>query len=273
VTIFAPREPTRLPTRAIFPDMSESKRVVCGKHGETPPTFACWHVTRGIACGFHASSEHPDERWPDAWCDLCEEAFQAAGGEWNDVSERQAAVQMMCTHCCETARDRNQRVPPLARGAAARLTAEASSALIRHAVHAGQAIQEVANGRWGWRGMARWDFDDKTSTLTFSDPRRPNLIADVRLVGSYSTRSGTFQWAWQTFDEAAPDAEAVSRLRVFGEVRGISHLTTPKIECDESHGWEMAALAGYILGAEGLYRAPIDHQRWFMLLSNWRVVN
>jgi hypothetical protein len=253
--------------------MSESKHVVCGKHGETPPTFACRHVTMGIACGFHTSVQDPDQKWPDAWCDLCEEVFQAAGGEWNDVSEKQAAIQVMCTHCYEEARSRNQRVPPFARGAAAHLTDNEVAALIHHAVHAGQAVQEESNRRWSWRGMARWDFDREASTLTFSDPKLPTVIADVRLVGSYSTKSGTFQWTWQTYAEAAPEAIVASRLRVFGEVRGISQLTSPNLQCDEIHGWEMTSLAGYILGAEGLYRAPFDHLHWFMLLSHWRVVN
>ena len=173
--------------------MCESKRAVCGKHGETPTAFACWHVARGVSCGFPASGKTPDEKWPDAWCDLCEEAFQAAGGVWNDLSEKQAAIQVMCTHCYEEARDRNRRVPPLARGAAASLTDDEASELIHHAVHAGQALQEASDKRWGWRGMARWDFDHKASTLTFSDPKRPTAIADVQLVGSYSTKSGTFQ--------------------------------------------------------------------------------
>ncbi len=121
--------------------------------------------------------------------------------------------------------------------------------------------------------MARWDFDDKASLLKFSDPKRPTLIADVRLVGSYSKKTGTFQWVWKTYEEGAPEAEAISMLRVFGEVRGMSELTSPTVECDEIHGWEMASVAGYILGADGLYRAPMGHQYWFMLLSNWRTVN
>jgi hypothetical protein len=98
------------------------------------------------------------------------------------------------------------------------------------------------------------------------------VIADVSLVGSYSTKSGTFQWAWQTFEQKDPAAAAVSRLRVFGEVRGIAHLTTATRACEEVDGWEMASLAAYILGADGLYRAPFDHQRWFMLLRSWRTV-
>jgi hypothetical protein len=67
--------------------------------------------------------------------------------------------------------------------------------------------------------MAKWDFDHEASTLTFSDPERPTLIADVRLVGSYSTKSNTFQWAWQTFGDGAPEAHDIARLRVFGEAR------------------------------------------------------
>lgn len=252
--------------------MDESRRVVCSKHGETPSTFACRHVTRGVSCGFHASAENPDARWPDAWCDLCEDSFQAAGGEWNESSIEQAAIQLMCTHCYEAARDRNRPVAPLAHGAVTRLTDDEIAELIHRAVHVAQAIQDASDKHWNWRDMARWDFDHQASTLVFSHPGRPAVIADVRLVGSFSTRSGTFQWAWRTFDEGSPEAAAVSTLRVFGEVRGIAQLTSPLRECEEDHGWEMASLAGYILGAEGLYCAPFDHVRWFMLLGNWRVV-
>jgi hypothetical protein len=71
------------------------------------------------------------------------------------------------------------------------------------------------------------------------------------------------------FDDS--DAEVISRLRVFGEVRGVDQLTTPNWECDETTGWEMTALAAHVLGASGVYRAPMKrHLYWFMLLSNWR---
>jgi hypothetical protein len=95
-------------------------------------------------------------------------------------------------------------------------------------------------------------------------------VADIQLVGSYSTRSNTFQWAWETLGEEDSGAEMISRLRVFGEVRGLDKLTTPNWECDETTGWEMTAVAAHILGANGVYRAPMKHVYWFMLLSNWR---
>jgi hypothetical protein len=138
------------------------------------------------------------------------------------------------------------------------------------ATHEIQRLQEASQNRWGWNAMANWNFDDKASTLTFSDRTRPSIIADVRLVGSYSTKTSTFQWAWQTFDECASEARDIARLCIFGEVRGLSKLTTPNWKCDEAEGWAMASLAGYVLGTDALYRAPFDHQRWFMLLSNLR---
>lgn len=253
--------------------MSDSERVTCGTHGDTPATFACRHLTSGVACGYHCSADDPTDKWPDAWCDLCEEAFQAEGGEWNDVSEKVADIKLMCAHCYDAARARNLEPPPNARGARTALTAKEADALIHHAVHEMQKVQDTSKKRWGWDAMAEWYFDHEASTLAFSDPAHPAVIADVRLVGSYSTNSNTFQWAWETFDDGAPEARDISRLRVFGEVRGISKLTTANWKCEEAEGWEMASLAGYVLGTEALYRAPFAHQRWFMLLSNFRHSN
>src|SRR5215468_10247460 len=147
--------------------MSERESIVCGAHGETSATFMCRHVASGAACGFHASAEDPSDRWPDAWCDLCDEAFQAAGGEWNEAAEASLDAKLLCTHCYEDARERNERIPPLARGATTRLTRAEEDALVHHAVHEMQAIQSAADRQWSFFRMARWDFNDRTRTLTF----------------------------------------------------------------------------------------------------------
>lgn len=255
---------------ATFGGVSDGERVTCGTHGETPATFACRHLTHGIACGYHSSADDPLDQWPDAWCDLCEEAFRAQGGQWNNVSEAVADIQLMCTGCYDAARTRNVQPPQFARGARTQLTSTEAATLFHHATHAMQSIQDASANRWGWNTMASWNFDDMANTLTFSDPARPAVTADVRLVGSYSTKSNTFQWAWKTFDECALEARDVARLRVFGEVRGLEQLITPTRNCDEAEAWEMASLAGYVMGTDALYRAPFAHQRWFVLLSNLR---
>lgn len=94
--------------------MSESEEVVCGKHGSTPITYACRHLASGVACGFHCDDGDPTDRWPDAWCDACEEQRSAAGG-WTDELTM-PVIKILCTHCWESARANNERVPPLARG-------------------------------------------------------------------------------------------------------------------------------------------------------------
>lgn len=248
--------------------MTDDQLITCRQHGETRATFACRHVTEGVACGYHVDPS--DDPRPDAWCDGCEQAKQAAGGAWTEALEEAAEVRAMCTHCYDAARARNERPPAHAGGANGPLTAAEAAALLHHATHAMQAAQAASDARWAWIGMARWDYDDAAGTLTFTDPSRPTTVADVRMIGSFSTTSGTFQWAWQTFDDGDAEARDVARLRAFGEVRGLDKLTTPSWACDEAEAWEMASLAGYLLGAEALYRAPFDHVRWFMLLSNLR---
>lgn len=251
--------------------MSERDRIVCSSHGETPATFACRHLASGVACGFH-SAPTADDPWPDAWCDLCDETLAASGGEWDEASENVADIKLLCAHCYEAARERNRTVPALARGAERRMTNTEVTALIRHASDAAHAQQDESTRRWGWGDLPRWDFDSEASTLTFSDLAGATVVADVRLVGSFSTRTSTFQWAWETFGDEAHNLP-IAQLRVFGEVREIAALTTPKRECEEVDGWEMTSLAAYLLGAEAVYRAPMDHLYWFMLLSRFRTAS
>ena len=249
--------------------MSDSEQVECGTHGPTRSTFACRHLASGVACGFHADDGDPTDAWPDAWCDQCDE-LQARSGGWPEDLPR-GLIQLLCTHCWEAARARNEVVPALARGRAAALTADEQTALIHGAVHALEVVQAAAAVRWGIGGYVRWDFDDASRMLTFSDEHGPRVIADVRMVGSYSTRSDTFQWAWVLYDAGDPLIVGVAGLPALGEVRGLEQLTLQGWPCEIDDAWAMTALAALVLGAEGAYRAPMSEDRtWFMLLSGLR---
>jgi hypothetical protein len=248
--------------------MSESEELTCGEHGSTPTTYACRHLATGIACGFHFDDGDPSDRWPDAWCDACEEQRLAAGG-WTDELTV-ALVKVLCTHCWEAARARNERIPALARGKAARLTEDEQERFIAAAAEYLKRTQDAAQARWKIGQFARWDFDDAKRTVTFSDDGVPRLIADVRMVGSYSTKSSTFQWSWVLYDDDEPMIQGVVDLPGFGEVRGIEKLTTNWWECEIGEAWDMTAVAAYLVGCDAVYRAPFDDLFWFMLLSNLR---
>ncbi len=249
------------------------EEVVCGRHGSTPLTFACRHAAGGIACGFWIAPPDPEYGRPDATCDLCNERMQAG----LEIDSKDLVI--LCTHCWDEARARNEVVPNLARGKSARLTDDEQHRLIHHAVHQLQATQERAHSRWGIgldtnaKTFMRWDFDADARSLTFSDGGESRVIAQVQMVGTYARKSGTFQWSWHTYgDRCAPLVGGLADLEGFGEVRGIERLQKAWWECEPNEGWEMTALAGYLSGCDAAYRAPFDDVDGFMLLTNMRSV-
>ena len=252
----------------MVPHVSDTDTVACCEHGTTPATFVCRHIVHGVACGFHISDVKVE--WPDAWCDLCDEAFHAAGDQWNDASQKVASIRMLCTFCYRNARDRNQRIPQHARGKGARLTAVEVGRLIDHAVDAFRTRHEDAESRCPWTSMTTMTVDPDASTVTFPHPTQPAIIADFRLIGSYSRKSQTFQWMWATATEQAIVSRPSMELRTFGEVRGVTELTTPNRACDESDAWRIVALAGYLLDTEAAHCAAHEHLGHFMMLSNVR---
>lgn len=242
-------------------------------HGATPLTFACRHAAGGIACGFWIAPPDPEYGRPDATCDLCDE--RARSGIEIDSKD----IVILCTHCWDEARARNEKVPDLARGKAARLTEEEQRRLIHHAIHQLQATQERAQTRWGIglgshaQTYMGWQFDPDTRSLTFSEDGQPRVVAQVQMVGTYARGSGTFQWSWHTYgDRRDPVVGGLADLEGFGEVRGIERLQKIWWECDPEEGWEMTALAAYLSGCEAAYRAPFEHVDGFMLLTNLRSV-
>lgn len=211
---------------------------------------------------------------PDATCDLCDERLRA--GLEIDVKD----LMLLCTHCWDEARARNEKVPELARGEHARMTDAEQGQLFHHALHHLQAVQERAEERWrvGLGAKAerflRWNFDADARSLTFSEGDQPRVVAQVQMVGTYAVKSGTFQWAWHTYgDRRHPLTGELADLEGFGEVRGIERLQKVWWECGPDEGWQMTALAAYLFGCDAAYRAPMGDIFAFMLLSEMRSVD
>ncbi len=59
-------------------------------------------------------------------------------------------------------------------------------------VHESQDKNERFREKYGQR--ARWDWDDKHSTLTFTDSEKPTLEIDVSNVRT--TEGSSWEWAW-----------------------------------------------------------------------------
>jgi hypothetical protein len=110
---------------------------------------------------------------------------------------------------------------------------------------------------------ASWDWDDSTSTLTFSDPNLQPVRVHCAIVGT--TQGNQWQWSWANKNIPPREKVEMEKVRVFGETNGYAKLATPFLEADEYTGWEMTAVAEHILDALGAYRFPTDEGYCYLI--------
>src|ERR1041385_3827721 len=92
--------------------MSDRKEIVeCEHHGKCYATYVCRHMARGANRGFYCSTEDDDPQ-PDAWCLKCDSLLRANGWEWNDEIEEYADIMLICAHCYDKVKGRNQTFLP-----------------------------------------------------------------------------------------------------------------------------------------------------------------
>jgi hypothetical protein len=86
-----------------------SGTIQCATHGETRQSFVCSHLSGdSVGAGFNRKTPTTENPFPDAWCDDCE-IIRAAGGGWNEASEKLSKMVILCSGCYERARIRNTR--------------------------------------------------------------------------------------------------------------------------------------------------------------------
>jgi hypothetical protein len=122
-------------------------------------------------------------------------------------------------------------------------------------VHAAMEKNDAFKRRFGHH--SRWDWDDATSTLTFSDPDLQSVRVHCSIVGTI--QADQWQWSWANKNIPPNSKLDMEKVRIFGEANGYRKLTTPFLETDEYTGWEMSAVAEHILDALSAYRFPTDH--------------
>jgi hypothetical protein len=82
--------------------------VTCEAHGDGQAAFVCQHLLSGSGLGFNwaEDSENPDAHCPDARCDTCNTALEAAGA-WTESAMALANIKLVCDLCYEQLRERN----------------------------------------------------------------------------------------------------------------------------------------------------------------------
>jgi hypothetical protein len=88
---------------------SESKRataraeISCARHAAGFETFVCQHLLENPSQEWFSDTPDESNPWPDAWCTICNEAFNEQG-EWNEQNEGRMKIKLLCHRCYEAAR-------------------------------------------------------------------------------------------------------------------------------------------------------------------------
>lgn len=142
--------------------------------------------------------------------------------------------------------------------------------LLRRSWNQLKSRQERLKSAYGFGSYERFDLDQDSGTIVFSDRGVPKLIADFQIVGTTSDLSGTWLWAWANSSLDSALAGDAALVREFGERKRYGKLTEASWPGEDIDGWEMTALQAEIVKADGAYRAPHDAGAVFVTLKNVR---
>ena len=236
--------------------MESDITVQCDTHGETSGAFVCQHLLAGSDLGFNTGvdPEKPDEISPDAWCDDCESRLNEAG-EWTDVLEKHAGIKLVCMHCYSNIRARNWVQDDTA-----------FEALVDESIDYLDAKQDAIVRDFKLDSHERWDWNQDTAQLVFSNGGKPTLICDVVFVGSISTTGDTWLWSWAN-DSLAEGVKARMReVRSYGEEHRFQKLAGAFWPGQAEDGWQMTSIAARLLDAIGAYRTPDESGFVYMVI-------
>jgi hypothetical protein len=144
---------------------------------------------------------------------------------------------------------------------------EAFEALVGTAMRYLRDCQDSLNREYRLGQWPRYDWSQETRQIVFSEGGKPKVVADIQFVGSISTITNTWLWAWDNATIEPGLSDAVLKVRQHGQAHAFPHLTIPKWRADETDGWEMASIAAFLLGAKGAYRTPDEIGFTFMIMT------
>jgi len=149
-----------------------------------------------------------------------------------------------------------------------RVTNDEYDALIETAYAYLQQQQAQSATSFNIGSYQRYDYDQASGKLVFSSNGTVRVITDFQAVGSISTRSNTWLWAWANESILPNVCQAAEHVRAFGEREQITEVSDPYWPADEADGWAMTALTAYLTQAKGGYRCPDEHGFLYVVFTH-----
>lgn len=233
-------------------------QINCSEHGKASTTYVCEHLVADPVQKWHSDYPSEDSPWPDAWCAACNAEYLKEG-EWNEHNEDNVPIKIICNYCYENARsDSVDHIQGVAE--------EQWHDFLKVCCEELHEKNNVLSEKYELGKHGRYDWDQEKGELVFSNNGIPAVVAKVDFVGSFSSKSNTWLWAWANFYLLENVRTKVVEVRNFGEEHGFPRLTTAKWFAEAPDAWEMSAIAAHVLDAEGVYRSPSENGGLFMVI-------
>ncbi len=107
---------------------------------------------------------------------------------------------------------------------------------------------------WGLGSADWWDADQETGMITWSFSDGRIVESPFQIIGTYSTKDGTFLWGWDHPSVTEPVRKDAQLVLDFGREHDLGFLQERKLECSEEAAWDLVALAVLICDRQGAYR-------------------
>ena len=111
----------------------------------------------------------------------------------------------------------------------------------------------------------RYDYDIDQRRFRWSNNGKPIVTALLTVVGSISTQSDTWLWAWANQSLMGVDCKDLLQVKRFGVEHDIIRLSEECWSADEADGWEMTAISCRLLESACAYRSPKSNSLLFLL--------
>ena len=140
--------------------------------------------------------------------------------------------------------------------------------LVADAVEYTQEIQEDVKEEFELGRYDQWDYFPDEAVFEWSVTEEVMVQARMRIIGAYATETQAWTWSWAdaTVPELAKDG--ISRVRTFGELNNFAKLVEGTWRGEEADAWQVSCVTGLLMGAEYVYRAPIENGFLFLILDD-----
>ncbi len=130
--------------------------------------------------------------------------------------------------------------------------------------------QKICQNEYNLDSLPYWNYNHYAGELTFSDSANVKLFIQYEIVGSISLQSNTWLWSWSNPNLPEIARSEIIKVREHGERKGFQKLTSANWPATEVNGWEMTAIANYLLKGKGAFRIPDNDIMIFVVFKDIR---